>query len=329
MTALLLAIGFGLLPSDHVQESMSPTAAERTRYEGAVAIWYGSHFETTAMHDWAPIKEWNGPFHPLLGDYNTADRSVIRKHLDWIRRSGADVIVYDACRIQPELTLLDLPKQKTLQLIVDELSHQKKEKRKLKLALWIEKWNSNPTAEQYRYALDYVLKKLATKDFYYRLDGKPLVVRYLNDPAPDFSQYDVEYSRYLTLRKISPATGTAAWGYFFSPDASPECMTVNPGADGFMETAFIENKLNHQPIDERALKAHGAAVVAARKNGQSFEDELLRVRSVNPKLIFISGWNDWAYCMQIEPAKEYGFQYVDMAARLLGRGEETSVYRQK
>ena len=47
----------------------------------------------------------------------------------------------------------------------------------------------------------------------------------------------------------------------------------------------------------------------------------------NPDIIFISGWNDWQYANQIEPAVEYGFQYVDIAARLLGRGPETAPYR--
>jgi hypothetical protein len=44
-------------------------------------------------------------------------------------------------------------------------------------------------------------------------------------------------------------------------------------------------------------------------------------------MIFISGFNDWACCMQIEPAKEYGFLYLDLAARLLGRQTETLPYR--
>ncbi|MFI5385248.1 MAG: glycoside hydrolase family 99-like domain-containing protein [Fimbriimonadales bacterium] len=321
MITLLAALT--LLP----QESMDAATAAKTRYNGDVAIWYGSHFEDTAAHDWVPIKEWNGPFHPLLGDYKTDDRKVVRKHLEWLRRAGVDVILYDVCRIQPELTLFDLPKQKTLRLLVDELSHQQKETRKLKLALWIEKWNSNPTAEQYRFGLEYIRTQLADKDFYYRLEGKPFVLRYLNDPAPDFSEIDAQNAPYLTLRKISPTTGVVAWGYFFSPAASPECMTVNPGADGYMEGAFIESKLNHKPIDEKALREHGKAVEAARRDGMAFEDQLRRVRAANPRVIFISGWNDWAYCMQIEPSKEYGFRYVDAAARLLGRSEETAPYR--
>jgi len=310
-----------------LQQPMDADTAAKTRYNGDVAIWYGSHFEDTAAHDWAPIKDWNGPFHPLLGDYKTDDPKVLRKHLEWLRRAGVDVILYDVCRIQPELTLFDLPKQKTLQMLVRELAHQEKETRKLKLALWIEKWNSNPTADQYRFALDYIRTHLADKSFYYRLDGKPFVLRYLNSPAPDFSAIDAEFSPYLTLRNISPATGEASWGYFYSATASAECMTVNPGADGYMEGAFIENKINHQPIDEKALRSHGASVAAARQDGKLFEDELLRVRAANPRVIFISGWNDWAYCMQIEPAKEYGFRYVDAAARLLGRSEETAPYR--
>jgi hypothetical protein len=240
---------------------------------------------------------------------------------------GADVIVYDVCRIQPELTLFDLAKQKTLQLIVDELSHQQEQKRKLKLAIYVEKWSTNPTPGQYRFGLEYIRTKLATKDFFYRLDGKPLVVRYTNGNPPGLSQIDAEYGPYLAIRVMSPATGETPWGYFYSHTASPGCMTVNPGADGFMEAAFIQNKVNHQPIDENALRAHGKAVLAARQDGKVFEDELLRVRAVNPKLIFLSGWNDWAYCMQIEPAREYGFEYVDMAARLLGRSDETAIYR--
>lgn len=323
MISLLLALSL----AGHPQDSMEASVAAKTRYQGDVAIWYGSHFEATPIHDWVPIREWNGPFHPLLGEYKTDDRKVVRKHLEWLRRAGVDVILYDVCRIQPEMTLFDLPKQKTLQLLVDELSHQEKESRKLKLAMWIEKWNANPTADQYRFGLDYIQRHLANRDFYYRLDGKPLVLRYLNDPAPDFSSTDAQFASTMTLRKISPITGAASWGYFFDSKPSEECMTVNPGADGYMEGAFINGKLNHQPIDENALRAHGKDVMAARRDGKAFEEEMLRVRQVNPRVIFLSGWNDWAYCMQMEPSKEYGFQYVDAAARLLGRGDETGPYR--
>jgi hypothetical protein len=305
---------------------MDAGTAGKTRYQGKVAIWYGSHFEDTAIHDWVPIKEWNGPFHPLLGEYTTGDREVVRQHLRWLRRAGVDVIFYDLCRIQPELTILDLPKQKTLQLIVEELSHQESEPRKLQLAIWMEKWNSNPTPEQYRFGLDYIRKNLAERDFYFRLDGKPLVVTYLNSAVPEIDEIDGEAAPHLAIRRLSPYPGVKGWKYF-GPDGDKACMTVNPGADGFMEGAFIAKHVEKKPVDTEALRTRGKAAIEQRADGKYFENQLLKARQVDPKLIFISGWNDWAWCLQIEPAKEYGFQYVDLAARLLGREAETRPYR--
>jgi hypothetical protein len=324
----ILTLAFVAHGSAAGQAVMDASKAEKTRYDGTVAIAYFSHFEDSAIHDWVPIKEWNGPYHPVLGDYKTSDPKIVRQHLQWLRRAGADVIIYDTCRVQPELTLLDLPKQKTLQLITEELSHQEKETRKLKLVIWMERWNSNPTGEQYKFALDYVRKKLANRDFYYRMDGKPLVLTYLNGPAPDVDKLDQEYRQFFTLRRVSPAPDVPGWKYF-GPFGDKECMSVNPGANGFMEEAFIAKVINHQPIDINALRQHGKAAIEQRADGRYFASQLLKAREVNPKVIFISGWNDWAWCLQIEPAKEYGFKYVDMAAKLLGREAETKPYRQR
>jgi hypothetical protein len=325
---VVLILTFLCAGSSSGQTAMDAGKAAKTRYDGTVAIAYFSHFEDTAIHDWVPIKEWNGPFHPLLGEYKTSDRKIVRQHLQWLRRAGADVIIYDTCRIQPELTLLKLAKQKTLKLLAEELSHQEKETRKLKLVVWMERWNSNPTAEQYKFAMDYVRKNLANRDFYYRLDGKPLVLTYLNGPAPDVDKIDQEYRQFFTLRRVSPSADVPGWKYF-GPLGDKECMTVNPGADGFMEEAFINGVIDKQPIDVEALRQRGKAAIAQRANGRYFENQLLKARGVNPKVIFISGWNDWAWCLQIEPAKEYGFKYVDMAARLLGRKDETRPYRRQ
>ena len=59
----------------------------------------------------------------------------------------------------------------------------------------------------------------------------------------------------------------------------------------------------------------------------STSTRLLRARYGDPDIIFISGWNDWQYANQIEPAVEYGYRYVDLAASLLGRSAETAPYR--
>jgi hypothetical protein len=323
---LIAALAFVARVNAADKTAMDASRAAKTRYNGAVAIWYGSHFEDIASHDWEPIKKWNGPFHPMLGEYKTSDRKIVRQHLHWLRRAGVDVILYDVCRIQPELTLLDLQKQKTLQVIAEELSHQEKEPRKLKLVLWMEKWNSNPTPAQYRFGLEYVRKNLADRDFYFRLDGKPLVVTYLNRPDPEIDKIDQEYKPIFTIRRVSSYPEMPGWRYF-GPEGDRECMTVNPGANGFMEEGFISIYVNKKPVDDKALRQRGKAAVIQRADGKYFENQLLKARQVNPKVIFISGWNDWAWCLQIEPAKEYEFKYVDLAAKLLGREKETIPYR--
>jgi hypothetical protein len=300
--------------------------AEQNPFQGSVAVWYGSHLETSGIHDWEPIKKWNGPFHPLLGEYRTGNRKVLRKHLEWMRRAGIDVIFYDAVRVEPEQNLFGLPKHKTLKLLMEELAHQEKESRKLKLVVWLERWNSNPSADEYRFALDFIKKNLADKDYYFRFEGKPLVVRYFNAPAPDFSAIDQQYQEFFTLRRITPEKNTKDWTYF-GPLGNEEEMTVNPGADGYLEGAFIAEHVEGKKVDTAALRKHGETAGQDRADGKTFEDQLLKARQVDPKLIFISGWNDWAWCLQIEPAKEYGFKYLDISARVLGREKETSPYR--
>jgi hypothetical protein len=82
-------------------------------------------------------------------------------------------------------------------------------------------------------------------------------------------------------------------------------------------------------MDVEAIRGHGPRAAAVREGGRYFEKQLLRARECNPEIIFVSGWNDWQCSIQIEPAVEYEFKYVDMAARLLGREHETLPYRQR
>jgi hypothetical protein len=325
-TFLILAMILSITASAWAQTTMDASKAEKTRYDGTVAIFYCTHFEDTAAHDWEPIKEWNGPYHPVLGEYTTADAKVIKQHVQWMRRAGVDVIFFDIARIQPELSMLQLAKQKTLQLLVEELAHQEKETRKLKLVIWMEKWNSNPTVEEYKFGMEYVRKNLANRDFYYQFEGKPLIMTYVNSKSPELDKIDEEYKSIFTLRRISPYKKIPGWKYI-GPDGDKECMTVNPSFDGFLESAFMDKNIKKKPVNTEKLREHGKEVIKQRADGKMFESQLLKAREVNPKVIFVAGFNDWACSMQIEPAKEYGNKYLDLCAKFLGREAETLPYR--
>jgi len=306
--------------------TMTAIEAQQQRFDGTVAVFYNPITQVDTR-EWNSIREFSGPFHPLIPDYRCDDIALLRKHLQWMRRAGIDVIVYDIYGFKT-WDIWDIPKDRTLPLLIEELSHQDGESRKLQLVIWLEKWFENPTLEQYRYGLDYVREHLAEQPFYYQYQGKPLVVTYLNgvNDAIDVIEQD---NTFYTLRRVQPFQ-TENWSYIesYPQTLHQEWMPVNPGFDGYLEAAYTQKYVYQQEVDLEAVRQHGPIAAASREDGRLFERQLLRAREVNPDIVFISGWNDWQCCLQIEPAVEYGFQYIDMAARLLGRETETRRYRQ-
>jgi len=294
------------------------------RYDGTVAVWFTSHYQIDTR-DWDNIEEFGGPYHPLHGYYGSDDPAVLKRQLHDMRRAGIDAIVYDVFSTGA-WDLTDLPKDRVLPMLVDALSDQEHESRKLQLIIWLEKYLDNPTVEQYDYALDYVREHLAERDFYFRFNGKPLVVTFLNGRNDAINEIECKTND-IELRRIRPYYSDV-WCYvdFYPQMVNKDWMVVSPGFDDYLENAYIAR---HVKKDERAdlEEIRSKRLFADREDGAFFERQMLRAREVDPAIIFISGWNDWQYGNQIEPAVEYGYTYVDLAAQLLGRSKETEPYR--
>ena len=305
---------------------MDEQQAINTRFDGTVAVWFTAHYQTDPR-DWRNIDEFNGPYHPLAGYYKSDDPKVLKQHLHDMRRAGIDAIVYD-CYGTAKWTLADLPTDRTLKLLCEELAHQENESRKLKLIIWLEKYFVNPSLEDYHNALRYVRENLAERDFYFRLDGRPLVVTYHNGNNEHIDQIEWE-NDYFTLRRIRPYHSDV-WSYVehYPQRLSRDWMVASPGSDPYLEHAYLAKYYHKDPqFDLAKIREESRKHADDREGGEYFKKQLLRTRYGNPKFIFISGWNDWQYANHIEPAVEYGHQYVDMAARLLGREAETAPYR--
>jgi hypothetical protein len=305
---------------------MDEDEARNIRFDGTVAVFFACHYQVDPR-DWTNIEEFNGPHHPLLGYYKSNDRTVLRQQLHWMRRAGIDAIVYNAygtVKMDP----IDLPKDRALALLVDELEHQQEEDRNLQLVIYVEKYIGNPTVGEYRIALDYVRDHLAEKDFYYHYEGRPLVVTYHNGRNDAIDEIEWE-NDYFTLRRVRPYYSDV-WCYVdhFPQRLSRKWMVASPGFDPYLEHAYMAKYVRKRDdLDLYKIYQESRKGAAHREEGAHFTKQLLRARYGNPDIIFISGWNDWQYANQIEPAVEYGFQYVDMAARLLGREAETAPYR--
>jgi hypothetical protein len=315
----LAAIGVAHPPSlFHVLAE--PAMNEIGRFNGTVAIWYTSHFQIVSR-DWDSIEEYKGPYHPLLGSYRYKDKSDLLKHLKWLRRAGVDMIVYDIYGFA-EWGPLDIEKDRVLQWLLEALAEQERESRKLQLLIWLEKYDSNPTLEEYRFALQYVRNHFAPKPFYFRWNNKPMVLIYVNHMNPLLNQLEKEAGDF-TLQPIRAYDGKEYWSYCneWPQPENREWMPVSPGIDSFLERAYLARKKGEPRLHASEWKRFD------RQNGEYFRKQFQAARRVNPKFIFISGWNDWQYGLQIEPAIEYRFQYVDLAAQMLGREDETEPYR--
>ena len=132
------------------------------------------------------------------------------------------------------------------------------------------------------------------------------------------------------MRRIRPYYSDV-WSYIdhWPQRLNREWMVASPGFDAFLENAYVAKYVRQeQNPDYEKIRQEARRHSADREDGAYFKKQLLRARTGNPKIIFISGWNDWQYGNQIEPAVEYEYKYVDLASQLLGRQEETAPYRQ-
>ncbi|MHB1484211.1 MAG: glycoside hydrolase family 99-like domain-containing protein [Saccharofermentanales bacterium] len=297
---------------------------ESERYNGTVAVWYTSHSQTDPR-DWNNIKEFDGQFHPLSGYYKSNDISILRKQLHEMRRAGIDLIVYD-CYATANWSIDDLPKDETLKLLMNELSNQGAESRKLKLCIWLEKYALIPSFEQYEFALKYVRDNISCNDFYFYYDGKPLVVTYLNGMSDAIDKLE-HGNTFFTLRRIRPYTSDV-WSYieYYPQMLRKGWMSASPGFNSYLEDAYMQKYFYKNPDPDFAAIKEKAPKVD-RENGEFYKRQLLWAKKADPKIIFVSGWNDWQYGNHIEPSVEYGYQYVDLTAETLGRKDETAAYR--
>ena len=305
---------------------MNEREAQAQRFNGTVAAFYTAHYQRDPR-DWNNIDEFKGQYQPLYGYYRGDDPEILGRQLHDMRRAGIDTIVCD-CYGSVKFALTDLPNDRTLALLAQELAHQEAESRKLKLAIYLEGYVANPDLESYRFALNYVRENLAGCDFYFHYAGRPLVLTYHN--GDNYAIDEVEWENdFFTLRRIRPYHSDV-WSYVehYPQRLSREWMAVSPGSDPYLEVAYLAKYVDQETDPDFAkIRADSRASADDREDGEYFKRQLLRARYGNPDIIFISGWNDWQYANHIEPAVEYGYQYVDMAASLLGRSAETAPYR--
>jgi len=307
------------------------------------AAWFTMHYAYN-QRDFKLIEKYGNPYHPILGYYDNSDPEIMKTQLKWIRRSGIDVVLcsgYGCYGKKPP----DLINDKTLKLFMKMLENQDNDKRKLYFSIDLESYASTPTLEEFRVSLDFIKREVAGHPYYFNHKGKHFVMLYVNDVIPEIiSTIKKEFLNFnfqiVSGEKIDDSYSSYIEKY--PQTIRDDWMPASPGFDSSLEEIYLRDM--YLETDDETKKKHirryfndiNSTIEQIRanpnhkednKNGQTYRKQLSWAYKNKPEIIFISGWNDWQFGNQIEPAKEYGFMYVDMTAEILEKTDEASFYK--
>jgi hypothetical protein len=308
-------------------------------FNSKVLIWYTTHFACDSR-DWDSINKYGNPYHPLWGYYKSSDEDILKKQTDAIIDADKDVIVYDVSasyKLEPK----NISKDKVLPVFASMLENQDKSKKQLKYCIIIENYIGNLTYDELYTTIKYVHDNLSDLDCYFKEDGKPFVLVFWDERNQEtMTKLKNEFKNMVINQVPWSWEGAEGWLYVeeYPQTLRPDWMPVSPGFDSSLEEIYIvnmstENKnldSSTRELFKNCLKVHGNRenyqeiiknplfqAKGGRQNGLYYRKQLSRAVENNPEHIFISGWNDWQYQNQIEPAEEYGFQYIEITSEIL------------
>ena len=229
---------------------------------------------------------------PELGYYLMTDPFVIRKHASMLSDAGIDVILFDTTN--PPWTWKD-----EYEALCREYTAMRQEGNRTPAIGFIAPfWD--PT-EVVKRLWDDLYKPGLWRDLWFVWDGKPLLLankEFIKDP---------EMLDFFTFRRPMPdywlgPDGPDQWSWL---EVHPQHVFTNSAGEAEqMSVGVAQNALPNTPGP--APMAHKAGAMGrswhdggndpredAVNLGLNFEEQWRRAMEVNPKFIFVTGWNEW------------------------------------
>ncbi len=258
-------------------------------------LWLGHH-PTLGPHDMTRIREENpddpqwGPLHsfhwwsePELGYYLSADEYVIRKHIHMLTDAGVDALFFDVTN-----AVLYTHEYMTLLEVMEEIRQEGGET--LKIAFFAHQAIIQDIYEE-------LYQPGLYPEHWFYWDGKPLMIRVERDYPPNTPGYDQEVEDFFTIRNmwgLRRITEPESWSFlqFYPQDLG---YTASEPAE------FMSVSTAQQETYMSAPTAHGKHY----HNGQqppeaewdfqhhNFAEQFEHALEADPRLIFITGWNEW------------------------------------
>lgn len=236
---------------------------------------------------WGPM---HAPHHwgeSMFGYYLSDDEWVLRKHAQMLSDAGVDTLIFDTSNkvtYRSQYTAL--------------LEAFRKERaagnRAPQVAFLTPFWDPKSTVRQ---LYDELYSKALYKEFWFQWDGKPLI---LADPA----KVDAELQGFFTFRNPQPSyfvgpTGPDMWSWL---EIYPQHVFRNRrGEKEEMSVGVAQNAADGKLAVLSASRAHGRSFHAGRwetapdavMHGYNFAEQWERALAEDPRVIFITNWNEW------------------------------------
>ncbi len=273
---------------------------------------------------------------PLLGDYASDDRKVIRRHAQWLADAGVDFVWedwsndidyhYDPTRKRPDFDMIE---GATFTLF-DEFARMRAAGQKTpEISIFAGVTGAPEAAADGRLQrkADQIWDQFVANPVYRPLVqmylGKPLLVVYVNTPSPFQSGVPAWNDPRFTVRwmtgyvseqsSLRTADRVSKFGYWAWEDRGPQTYAVHDGHPEAM-VVLAATRPQGEPGDKYYIPA------VPRDNGATFRREWARAVEIGPKFALVVSWNEWSRGEQpspevskdIEPSKEFGHFYLDL-----------------
>ncbi len=242
--------------------------------------------------DWPANGTANHWGEPELGYYNLLDSFVIRKHASMLCDAGIDAIFFDTTN--PPFTW-----REEYEALCREYTAMRAEGARTPAIVFIAPFG-DPTS-----IVEQIWKDLYQpglwSDLWFRWEGKPLLLadkKHIKDPA---------ILDFFTFRKPMPdywigPNGPEQWSWL---EVFPQHVFRNAKDEAEqMSVGLAQNALPNTPGPAPMSDVRGAMGRSwhngakdsrpdAVNYGFNFEEQWTRALEVNPKFIFVTGWNEW------------------------------------
>lgn len=274
-------------------------------------------------------------YYPLIGPYDSADPDVIEYHMLSAKAAKIDGFFIDWYGIPSD-------EEKAFPALLDQA-----QKLGFKMCICFEDkamfgyyYKARSREEAVDNAiknLNYILETHARHPAYLKIDGKPVVINFSwSEPTPSVESqgfYAKEYKYILSrVREKHPVTfihdyhGHVKEQYWDVSDNLYPWLDVN---GEFLDRFYAEAQKQKQAgridavaglvypgFDNTGVWGWGSGpFITPRENGAFYERSWQKALAQDIRFLQIATWNDFGEGATLEPAVEYGFQYLDLTEK--------------